>query len=456
MEKSQYYCSLVADCGGDQRKLFSLVDFWLGRERARVLPDGKSATDLANRFAAFFNEKVEKIKTTLLAERERMDSKWMLGADCFLDEWSEADCFNDFRMVGCDEVRKFIMDSPTKSCAIDPISMSLLKKVSDYLTPAITSIVNLFLDSGVFPHQSKNGLITPIPKKPKLDGEILENYRLITNLSFVSKLIERVVSSQSDEHLALYDLISPSQSAYRAGHSTETNLLALQNDLLLAASRGDGFAVLLLDLSAAFDTVDHGILIDRLSSHCGLGGPVLSWFASYLSGRTQSVVIDGVLSHPVDVIYGVPQGSVIGPKLYNIYVNCLRKVAAVHGVKIQQYSDDTTVYLELRFPPGLPDQMDALRILSCCAGDLADWFAFNWVRLNPDKSDFLYFAPSEIASELPLFSLRMKNQVLSPSNSTRLLGVTLVSDLSMDSQISAVVKSSTTTKCIVLGRLESS
>ena len=224
----------------------------------------------------------------------------------------------------------------------------------------------------------------------------------------------------------------------------------------MAASRGDGWVVLLLDLSAAFDTVDHGILIDRLSSHCGLGGTALSWFASYLSGRTQSVVIDGVFSHPVDVIYGVPQGSVIGPKLYTNYVNCLRKVAAVHGVKIQQYSDDTTVYLELRFPPGLPDQMDALRILSCCAGDLADSFAFNWVRLNPDKSDILYFTPSELASELPLFPLRMKNQVLSPSNSARLLGVTLVSDLSMDSQISAVVKSSTTTKCIVLGRLESS
>jgi hypothetical protein len=176
MEKSQYYCSLVADCGGDQRKLFRLVDSWLGRERARVLPEGKSATDLANRFAAFFNEKVEKIKTKLFAERERMDSKWVLGDDCFLDEWREADCFNDFRMVGCDEVRKFIMDFPTKSCATHPIPTSLLKKVSDYLTLAITSIVNLSLYSGVFPHQFKNGLITPILKKPKLDGEILGTF----------------------------------------------------------------------------------------------------------------------------------------------------------------------------------------------------------------------------------------------------------------------------------------
>ena len=132
----------------------------------------------------------------------------------------------------------------------------------------------------------------------------------------------------------------------------------------------------------------------------------------------------------------------IGPELYTIYVNCHRKEGAVHGVKINQYSNDTTVYLEFRFPPGLPDQMDAHRILPNCAGDLADWLAFNWVRLNPDKSDFLYLAPSKLASELPLFPPRIKNQVLSPSNSARLLGVILARDLSMDSQISAMVMSS--------------
>jgi hypothetical protein len=89
MEKSHYYCSLVADCGGEQRKLYRLVDSWLGRERARVLPERKSAAELTNRFAAFFNDKVERIMTTLLAEREKIDYKWVLGADCFLDEWSE-------------------------------------------------------------------------------------------------------------------------------------------------------------------------------------------------------------------------------------------------------------------------------------------------------------------------------------------------------------------------------
>jgi hypothetical protein len=107
--------------------------------------------------------------------------------------------------------------------------------------------------------------------------------------------------------------------------------------------------VLLLDLSAAFDTIDHVILLDRLSTHCGIRGKPLAWIASYLTNRTQSVVIDGVASEPVEVKYGVPQGSVLGPKLYSIYANCLRLVAEEYGVSIEQYSDDTAIYLEFGF-----------------------------------------------------------------------------------------------------------
>ena len=145
----------------------------------------------------------------------------------------------------------------------------------------------------------------------------------------------------------------------------------------LAAGRGHGCIVLLLDLSAAFDTIDHRLLLERLSSDCGISGTALAWFASYLHLRKQSVVIDGEESEPVDLEFGVPQGSVLGPKFYTIYVNALRKVVEPYGISIKQYSDDTTIYLEFTFPPDVPDQFDALRILSSCAGDLINWFTFN-------------------------------------------------------------------------------
>jgi hypothetical protein len=153
-------------------------------------------------------------------------------------------------------------------------------------------------------------------------------------------------------------------------------------------------------------------------------------------------VIDSIPLVPVKILHGVPQGSVIGPKLYTMYVNALRKVADEHGIKIHQYSDDTTIYVAFKFPPAIPDQMDALRLLSLCAGDLIDWFAVSWVKLNPDKSDFLYFVPADLASKLPRFPLRVGERTLDPSVFSKVLGVVLSEDLSMDRQISAVVKAS--------------
>ena len=202
--------------------------------------------------------------------------------------------------------------------------------------------------------------------------------------------------------------------------------------------------MVLFDLTAAFDTIEHEDLKDLLDLDFGIRDLALAWLASYLGtesdSRTESVVIDGVTSKPVRVVRGVPQGSVVGPELFIMYVNSLRKVAEQYGVSIHQFSDDTTIYLEFCFPPECPDLFDALRILSSCAGDLVDWFAYNWVKLNPPKSDCLYCAPAELADKLPLIPLRVGEHVLPPSDSARVLGVMLSSDMSMDKQISAVTK----------------
>ncbi len=136
-------------------------------------------------------------------------------------------------------------------------------------------------------------------------------------------------------------------------------------------------------------------------------GKPLSWIASYSANSTQSIVIDGVASEPVEVKYVVPQGSILGPKLYSIYVSCLRRVADEYGINIKQYSDDTAIYLEFGFSLDCLDQFDALRILSKCAGDLIDWFSYNWIKLNPPKSEVLYFAPSELANKLIMLPLRV-------------------------------------------------
>ncbi len=143
--------------------------------------------------------------------------------------------------------------------------------------------------------------------------------RFEQSLKFLSKVIEKIAAGQLLEHLANNNLEEPFQSAYKRYHSAETALLKVQNDILVAIDNRKCVVLLLLDMSAAFDTVDHELLLQRMFKRFGIDGQVLKWFQSYLQNRTQSVVIDGVKSTSKDLCCGVPQGSVLGPILYLLY-----------------------------------------------------------------------------------------------------------------------------------------
>ena len=161
--------------------------------------------------------------------------------------------------------------------------------------------------------------MSPLIKKLTLDSEILKNYRPVSNLSFISKLIERIAAVQLIDHLKTNNLYEKYQSAYRALHSTETALLRVQNDLLQAVDNHGGAIHVLLDLSAAFDTIDHKKLLNILDTSFGIRGDALKWFESYLSDRQQTVQIGNEFSKSNTLNYGVPQGSVLGPILFTIY-----------------------------------------------------------------------------------------------------------------------------------------
>ena len=181
------------------------------------------------------------------------------------------------------------MSSPAKSCSLDPIPTQFLFQHIDVLIDSVTTIVNDSLISGVMPLCFRQAIISPLIKKPNLDQNELKNYRPVSNLSFLSKVIEKAVSAQLTEHLLNNSLFEPHQSAYRKFHNTETALVKITNDLLLSADERKVSVLALLDLSAAFDTIDHSLLIQRLELDFGLKGNVLNWFRTYLEDRTQCV-----------------------------------------------------------------------------------------------------------------------------------------------------------------------
>ncbi|XP_038061112.1 uncharacterized protein LOC119731897 [Patiria miniata] len=194
------------------------------------------------------------------------------------------------------EVMKIVKSAPTKTCPLDPIPTSLVKDHINVLIHPITLIINKSLATGHFPTCFKTALITPVIKKKSLDSNDLKNYRPISNMPFMSKVVERVVATRLNAHLIQHNLRDNLQSAYTKFHSVETALVKVHNDIMLAVDNKRVVLLVLLDLSAAFDTVDHKILLHRLQYHFGVQGSALSWFRSYLQDRSQAVNISGELS----------------------------------------------------------------------------------------------------------------------------------------------------------------
>ena len=163
----------------------------------------------------------------------------------------------------------------------------------------------------------------PLLKKSSLDHELYANFRPVSNLRLLTKVTEKVVATRLIAYLQNNNLFEPFQSAYKQFHSCETALVWVQNDILRAVDNNCCVVLLLLDSSAAFDTVDHTILLNRMSSKFGIKGQVRNWFQSYLNKRTQFVLINGTRSSVHSIKQGVPQGSVLGPLLYLLYVSPL-------------------------------------------------------------------------------------------------------------------------------------
>ena len=292
---------------------------------------------------------------------------------------------------------------------------------------------------GVFPSVWKNALVFPVLKKDGLKP-IFKNYRPVSNLQFISKLTESAVAKQLQHHINMNNLFPSLQSSYRKFHSTESALLKVKNDILFNMYRQHVTLFVLLDLSAAFDTIDHGILLERLRSAFGVRDTALSWFASYLSGRTQQVSIDGTLSTKFDLECGVPQGSCLGPLLFVVYASKIFEIVGKHNLEIHCYADDSQLYLSF-CPNDNANQEAALARVERCIEDIRNWMLNDKLKLNDDKTEFMIIGTSQQLAKVSINSLRVGTATITPVSSARNLGSWFDSKLTMATHISKTCNS---------------
>ena len=316
----------------------------------------------------------------------------------------------------------------SKSSGLDNISSFIIKEVFGMMIPEVTYMFNLSVKQSIFPKAWKSALVVPIPKTGDLTN--VKNYRPISLLPLLGKILEKLVHKQLSNHLESESLLISEQHGFRKKHSTLHSVAQLTNYANIKMDSKLCTLATYIDFRKAFDCVQHPVLIQKLSS-LGFDHTTITWIRSYLSDRQQRVLANGTYSSFLPVTQGVPQGSVLGPLFYIVYANNLSNI--VKNCEIALYADDTVLFTANRlFDTSVRKMQEDLDSLS-------GWCRQNGIKANTDKSKVMVFGSPSSTAKIPPFTLKIEDTPLLTVTSYKYLGMTLDSQLNFNLHVNKII-----------------
>uniref|UniRef100_A0A8C9YNU4 Reverse transcriptase domain-containing protein n=1 Tax=Sander lucioperca TaxID=283035 RepID=A0A8C9YNU4_SANLU len=343
--------------------------------------------------------------------------------------------FEEFKPLSLTLLSEVVQQMKPTNGPLDIVPARMVKEVfNSTIGSSLLTFFNSCLSLGSVPAAFKHAVVRPLLKKPNLDPTVLSNFRPVSHLPFLSKVLEKVVFIQLEAFLQQNSVFEKFQSGFRSRHSTESALLRVHNDIALSVDAGNPTVLVLLDLTAAFDTVDHAVLLSRLEHCVGIRGTALEWFSSYLANRSFSIMIGDLFSSAAPLSCGVPQGSILGPILFSLYMLPLGAIIGKHKLSFHCYADDLQIYLPIKANDSV-----ALNSLLSCITDIKLWLSENFLNLNEDKTECIIFSTSgtQNGPALSLGALASYTR-----SAVKNLGVSFDCSMKFDKQISDVVRMS--------------
>ena len=394
-----------------------------GSTKEKILPKFDTENEAAEKLSDFYIEKISKIR-----EKISKDISNIPQAEISTKEDLPIH-MNNFEEIDKEELMIVLSSTKKKTSKLDPAPTEFVAIFLESLVPFFLHLINSCIKLFIFPENLKHAIITPVIKDSKLDSQDLQNYRPISNLSYLAKILERCLYRQLENYIERKKLHANFQSAYRKNNSCETALIRVINDIQQDLFNKNYVALLLLDSSSAFDTIDQNILIKKLRDEFYIGNNSLNMIKSYLQNRTFSVSINQTTSQPKHLCNGVPQGSLLGPLMYILYTKGLEGIAQEFGLKINTYADDVQLYVSFNFS----DVQNKTDNMKKCLAKIKEWMDLNYLKLNPGKTQLQIFNPNN--HSIP-FNLNFLGQTINPVNEVNVLGVKLTNNMDVKAFIS--------------------